>query len=224
MKPTEIRVYSEGEFKKASKIDKLYMAMMDDTLRLSPTDEQYLQDLKNTFAIIADNSYTQAEATKILQELFDQSRWSVYQLIKDAETLFTKIRSFNKDFHKIKMREWLTERRRKCSEPMEDIPDAEYIERREARRKELLAEDDFKEEDYKRSDEDIDKLLNLIPKKRQNPWFNPELAVKINEQLMKIDQMHVADPEGDFDWASLPPGDINFTTDPKALVQDAEVE
>jgi N12 class adenine-specific DNA methylase len=200
------------------------MAMMDETLQLSHTDEQYLQDLKNTFAIIADNTYTQAEATKILQELYDQSQWSVYQLIKDSETLFTKIRSFNKDFHKIKMREWLTERRRKCSEPMEDIPEEEYSQMRESRLKELTQQDESKEEEDKRSEKELNSLLDLLPKKRQNPWFNPELAVKINEQLMKIDQMHVADPEGDFDYSTLIPGNINFTTDPKALLQDAEVD
>ena len=91
------RLYTEADFKDATRLERLGMYLKQPRLPLSPTDQDYLEKLRNVFVVVGD-SLSNLESIRKIRTLYPTMKTETIQkYIRDSENLFGPILSRNKD-------------------------------------------------------------------------------------------------------------------------------
>lgn len=108
MKQT-VRIYTASEFKAANRVDRLYMHLQQPAdLKLSNTDEIYLEDLTEIFHICSHYLSDRKAMAVLKNSIFKKrnfSRATLYRMMIDAKNLFGNVIERNKDFDRAVLRE-----------------------------------------------------------------------------------------------------------------------
>lgn len=91
------------------------MHIIEPTLKLTPTEEQYLNNLRTVFGILS-TELSQAKAVKKITKLYPdvKSRSTIYRWINHTKDLFGNIIKSNKEFDRNVIRERLIAVHKKC--------------------------------------------------------------------------------------------------------------
>jgi len=190
----KIRIYTEKDFKKASRIERIGMYLIQPNLMLSPSDEAYKAKLLQIFHIQCE-AMSQMEIIRKVTELYPRMKLAtVHKMMTDAESVFGSLMKRNKDV----TRAVLIEKARRIHDiALEGIfIDVFYLDEesgQEKSRKEMIQPPNLKQ---------ANEALKLIAKL---------------EQLDQPDSV-----ENVYDNLTFP--EMTFTTDPAALTEDAEFE
>lgn len=194
---SKTRIYTEAEFKAGDRLERIGMHLLQNGLTLSPTEEHYKADLWKVFQIHSD-SLSQLGTLKKLKDLFPRKKLSLLrQMITDAESVFGSLIQRNKDISRAVRIEKLTKIH-------EMAIDGVYVE-------ELIQVPD-PEADGGYRDQKVQRCL-----------IEPDLKVA-TDAIKLIDKIEsdMKDEQSIMDDLEL--GEIHFTTDPNALIQDIDHE
>lgn len=108
-KKSKIALFTNEQFKKASRIERMHMHLLDpDRFYLPDEDFHYLEKLKLAFAVIS-NTLSRTEALKKIEAVLniDIRKQDAYKYYNDSRELFGNIIKSNKDFDRLVLREKL---------------------------------------------------------------------------------------------------------------------
>jgi hypothetical protein len=105
---SKIKIYSLIDFNKATKLEKIYMHLMQPhDFELTYEEDEYLQKLRESFCFLSENP-SKMQAILKLQELYPgQKKESVYRIINDCQEIFGNIIQSNKSFDRMIIKERL---------------------------------------------------------------------------------------------------------------------
>lgn len=115
---SKIKIYSLSEFSKASRIERIYMHLMQPRdFDLTFDEDDYLQKLREAFCILSENP-SKSQSITLLREMYpEHKKESIYRIINDSQELFGNIIQSNKSFDRMVLRERLL----KIAEKLEKI-------------------------------------------------------------------------------------------------------
>lgn len=102
----KLRVFSAKEFKEGTRLDKIYINIINpDRFKLNNTDTVYLDKLRSAF-VIYDEEITERGVMLKLKGIYpDSSDRHLYQVIRDCKQLFGNLTDRNIKFDKMIQRE-----------------------------------------------------------------------------------------------------------------------
>ena len=90
------KIFSRNDFLKATtRVERMYMHMVDPTLQLSEKEEDHLNLLKATYMIVIQGK-SRAETARLVKSLTGASGTSEYRLIEEAQRLFGNFEGIDK--------------------------------------------------------------------------------------------------------------------------------
>lgn len=187
---SRVRIYTEQEFKAASRVERIGMHLIQEKLMLSPSDEAYKSELWSIFNIQC-SSFSQLEIIRKVKDLYPRKKMAtVRRMITDAESVFGSLLKRNKDVS----RAVRIERLSKIHEMAVNgvfVEEVVMIDGQEVKANKCLIEPNLKVA------VDAIKIIDKI-----------ESEIKDDQKM--IDELTI--------------GDIIFTNDPDALIEDVDHE
>ena len=192
---TKTKIYTQDEFKSGDRLERIGMHLLQKGLMLAPTEETYKNELWAVFQIQCD-SLSQMSTLRKLQDLYPRKKLNVIrQMISDAESVFGSLIQRNKDISRAVRIEKLTK--------IHDMAlNGVYVE-------ELVKIPDGEG--------------GWTEQKIQKCLIEPDLKIA-TDAIKLIDKIEsdMKDEQSLMDELEI--GDITFTTDPDALIEDVDHE
>jgi hypothetical protein len=102
------RVFDLVEFKNATKIERMYMYMIEpDRFVLAEDEERYFHILRQSYAVIAEFDRPRGEVIEAINTIKGDFRASAYKIIKDAQALYGMFEEIDKRVQRAIVREKL---------------------------------------------------------------------------------------------------------------------
>lgn len=100
------RVFTQGEFDRSGRLERLYIHMLDPQFHLNDTEERLLSDLKRVFELISDK-VSRADGIQAIMGDFGCTRAHAANLFAEASDLFGRMLQVNKKYDRAVIREKL---------------------------------------------------------------------------------------------------------------------
>lgn len=99
-------LYDANEWRKASRVERIYMSLVDDSERfvLTELEQVYANKLHRAFVIVSESPVFET-SVRIIQDTEQVSRIKAMAIIKDMEQVYGRIRKVDKDFDRALIRE-----------------------------------------------------------------------------------------------------------------------
>lgn len=102
------RVFDLVEFKNATKVERMYMYMIEpDRFVLAEEEERYFHILRQSYAVIAEFDKPRGEVIEAINTIKGDFRATAYRIMKDAQSLFGMFEEVDKRVQRAIVREKL---------------------------------------------------------------------------------------------------------------------